>query len=74
MFTSHLVGPAAQFAHDDPLSIANRERQLALAQSGTGSNRDRWRRRLPIDCAISARHQVQSLVYAVTAVAISRTT
>ncbi len=31
MFPSHLIGPVARAAYDDPLSAVNHERRLALA-------------------------------------------
>ena len=31
MFPSHLIGPVARAAYDDPLSAVNHKRQLALA-------------------------------------------
>ena len=37
MFASHLVGPAAKMAFDDPLAAVNHERRLALAQPATAS-------------------------------------
>jgi hypothetical protein len=32
MFPSHLIGPVARVAYDDPLSAVNHERRLALAR------------------------------------------
>ena len=37
MFPSHLIGPVARVAYDDPLSAVNHERQLALARRPTPS-------------------------------------
>jgi hypothetical protein len=74
MFASHLVGPVAQFAYDDPLAITNHERQVALAQRKTRSNRTQWRRSLPTQHATRARRHARSALAALTSVAISRTT
>ena len=37
MFPSHLIGPVARAAFDDPLSAVNDERRLALAKKSTPS-------------------------------------
>ena len=37
MFPSHLIGPVAKAAYDDPLSAVNHERRLVLAVSDAQS-------------------------------------
>ena len=37
MFPSHLIGPVARAAYDDPLSAVNHERRLALAERPASS-------------------------------------
>src|SRR5690349_150304 len=37
MFASHLIGPAAQMARNDPLVAVTHERRLALARTATAS-------------------------------------
>ena len=43
MFPSHLIGPVAKAAYDDPLSAVNQERQLLMAERHTLSERARAR-------------------------------
>jgi|SRR5215218_4460904 hypothetical protein len=53
MFASHLIGPAAQMACDDPLAAVNHERRLALAQPATAARRPRRGRHVPARQAVS---------------------
>ena len=61
MFPSHLIGPVARIAYEDPLSAVNHERRLALAAAQETSPGTRSGATAPIRALNRVVHAVRSL-------------